>query len=249
MSNVDLRLGDCLELMRAMPDQIVDAVITSPMYPGASMWNLSDEELMSINLMSLKECSRITRDNGVICWQIADVPSGNHGIIPTTTTTTTIFAANELGLKMRAQIIWDKASSNLVPVCFMRRPVVPSLTHEFVLVFFKGDWVPREKECGLDGDKKWMTQSVWRIPTVRDDKHPAPFPVELARRCVALWTLDSEIVLDPFMGTGSTGLACWKMNRNFIGMEINEQYFAIAQRRIAEAQAQLALPLGVATDA
>lgn len=222
-----------------MPEGYVDLVVTSPPYPGADMWQRGEDDLTQLNLAGLREATRMVRENGVICWQVADIPNGNHGIV--TTATTTILAAKELGLKMRAQIVWNKASSNLVPICFMRRPVIPSLTHEFILVFFKGDWIPREKSSGLQGDKRWLTQSVWQIAPVRDNDHPAPFPLELARRCISFWSLENERVLDPFMGIGTTGLACIKMCRDFVGIELNPVYFSEARRRIEEAQLQMPL--------
>jgi DNA modification methylase len=223
---------DCLKLLPQLEKGRVDTVLTSPPYPGAAMWGMEEDVLLKLNLSCLEFCLEPLRENGVICWQIADVPNGNHGIITTTTTTTT-FAAVNLGLKIRGQIIWDKASSNLVPLCFMRRPIVPSLTHEMILIFYKGDWVPREKKSGLGKYKGLMTQSVWRIAAERErDLHVAPFPCELARRCISLWSLEDEVVIDPFMGIGTTGVACIQTGRKFIGIEIEPKYFKIAVKRI-----------------
>ncbi len=236
MPTVDLRLGDCLDIMRTLPAESVDAVVTSPPYPGAAMWNSDSTVLQELCEAALRESQRVTREGGVICWQVGDIPNGNHGVITTTTTTT--YAALELGLKLRGHIIWDKACSHLTPPCFMRRPIVGSLTHESVLVFYKGDWKPREKQSGLQGDKKWMTTSVWRIAPCRDKDHPAPFPYELARRMVSLWSLEGDTILDPFMGSGTTGVACVQTGRSFIGIEIEPRYYEMAQRRIAEAQMQ-----------
>ena len=221
---IELILGDCREIL--------------PPYPGADMWESNVEDLTRLNLETMTACAELVRENGVICWQIADVPSGDHGVITTTTTTTTTtHAACQLGLKLRAQIVWDKACAHLPPPCFMRRPVVPALTHEWVLVFFKGGWVPRELTSGVH-KKGVMTSSVWRIAPEHDRTHIAPFPYELARRLVDLWSLEDEIVCDPFMGSGTTGVACVKLGRKFIGIEIEPKYFDIACRRISEALKQ-----------
>jgi DNA modification methylase len=223
--------GDCRDVLPSIRG--VELVLTSPPYPAADMWNTAEDDLTRLNLDALTLSSECVIDGGVICWQVADVPRGDHGVITTTTTTT--HAAQTLGLKVRAQIIWDKASSNLVPICFMRRPVVPSLTHEFVLVFFKGDWIPREKKSGLGSKKGLMTQSVWRIsPEPRKYGHPAPYPLELANRCISLWSLEGDTILDPFAGTGTTLIAARRLDRKAIGIEYEERYCEIAAKRLAQ---------------
>ena len=80
----------------------------------------------------------------------------------------------------------------------------------------------------------------WRLR-----QHPNEKPVSLMCKLVELCAPEGAIVLDPFMGSGSTGVACVQTGRSFIGIELDEGYFKVAQRRIAEAQAQLALPLSV----
>ena len=73
--------------------------------------------------------------------------------------------------------------------------------------------------------------------------HPTQKPVALMEYLIRIYTKEGDTILDPFMGSGTTGVACARLNRNFIGIEINPQYFEIAQRRIAEAQAQMTLNL------
>ena len=77
--------------------------------------------------------------------------------------------------------------------------------------------------------------------------HPTQKPIALMEWCIKLFTNEGDTILDPFMGSGTTGVACARLNRNFIGIEINPQYFEIAQRRIAEAQAQMTLNFAEAT--
>lgn len=222
--------GDCREILPTLPH--VDLVVTSPPYPGAEMWNRPANELCKLGLDAMGLCVPILRDGGVICWQIGDIPCGKHGLITTTTTTT--HAACQLGLNLRGHIIWDKGSPNLVPPAFMRRPVIPSLCHESVLILYKGDWAPREAVCGLDGDKRWMALAVWKIAPVRDANHPAPFPYELARRCVNMWSLPGETVLEPFLGTGTTLRAAKDIGRRAIGIELDERYCELAANRMSQ---------------
>ncbi len=234
---------DCLEGLKLIPDNSIDLVVTSPPYPGASMWSNEGEDiqdnikrLTKLSLDVLTECNRVIKEGGVIAWNLQDMPYGDHGII-TTTTTTTIYAGQTLGLNLRGNIIWDKGVPHLPAPCFMRRPVVPNLTHEHILIFFKGDWIPREKTANMDARyKQWVAKGVWRIQTesAKGMNHIAPYPLKLAERCVALWSLEGDTVLDPFMGSGTTAVACKQLQRNFIGFELSQKYVDIANKRLQQ---------------
>ena len=90
-----------------------------------------------------------------------------------------------------------------------------------------------------------LENDVFSFPNYHDDTgHPTTKPTNLIEKLIMRMTKEGDTVLDPFMGSGTTGVACARLNRNFIGIEINPQYFEIAQRRIAEAQAQMTLPIG-----
>ena len=113
-------------------------------------------------------------------------------------------------------------------------------THEYILVFSKGGF-RREK---IDGRENTIlkdqflefTKSVWSFASesARKVGHPAPFPIELPHRLIQLYTFSNEVVLDPFMGSGQTALAALKAGRHFMGYEINEEYNALAQKRIRQ---------------
>lgn len=77
--------------------------------------------------------------------------------------------------------------------------------------------------------------SVWRIAPQRSDEHPCPYPIEIARRPIVSSCPHNGTVLDPFCGSGTTGVACVQTGRNFIGIEIDQRYCEIARRRISEA--------------
>lgn len=84
--------------------------------------------------------------------------------------------------------------------------------------------------------KEWGCRQIWEIPSVRaNDIHPAMFPTALASRVIRLYTDEDDIVLDPFLGSGTTAVAAIKLNRRFIGMEKAREYFNVAQTRIDEA--------------
>lgn len=103
-------------------------------------------------------------------------------------------------------------------------------------------WKPGEYEINRDRLtseewKEWGHRQIWKIPSVRaNDVHPAMFPVELARRVIRLYTDPGEIVLDPFIGSGTTAVAAVETGRHFIGFELLEKYVKIADDRVREAQ-------------
>jgi DNA modification methylase len=126
-------------------------------------------------------------------------------------------------LPVRQVIIWDRLSGfNCMDGAYMPMS-------EWVVLCAKPDWSLRHKSASAMGD-------VWRFPATADPDHPASFPMELPKR--ALETSGAASVLDPFMGSGTTGVACAKMGRKFIGIEIEPRYFDIACKRIEAAYAQ-----------
>ena len=109
--------------------------------------------------------------------------------------------------------------------------------HEYILVFSKGSFnrVKGEKENSISRDQFLeYTKSVWTFPAERAKAvgHPAPFPVELPRRLIELYTFKGDVVLDPFCGGGSTCLAAILTGRSYVGYEIKKQYVELAEKRI-----------------
>lgn len=133
-----------------------------------------------------------------------------------------IHPARFLPFPIYSEVIWARAGS----MALNCRRFAPS--HECLWGFGKPHWWNNASNRLL---------SVWRIPQVvnRTD-HPCPFPVEIARRPIEASCPPDGIVLDPFAGSGTTGVACIKTGRRFIGIEKDPGYFAVAEKRIAEAQ-------------
>ena len=235
---------------RVMGGERAAMILTSPPYPGASMWADGDQEKPDVRIARLDELNEsllrsafgLLNDGGVALWNIADVPFGNHGMVATTTTTTT--ACKKIGFTMRGAIIWDKGVPNLPPPSFMRRPAIPAMAHETVLLLFKGDWLPREVECGISpDDKQWLLKSVWPIATehAKVIGHKAPFPIELARRCVCLWSIENDVVVDLCLGSGTTLITCQNVNRKCRALELDPAYFALSLERAHTAFPDLAI--------
>ena len=102
---------------------------------------------------------------------------------------------------------------------------------ERILWFVRGDTWKWNQESGGIG-------TIWRIAREQLKEHPVAYPEELPRRCIMATTDTGETILDPFMGSGTTGVACAKLGRKFVGIEIEPKYFEIACRRIEEAYRQ-----------
>lgn len=237
---VDLRLGDCLEMMCALPDASVDAVITDPPYCSGGFnesqkklsnghglrsdtrkeigWFTNDNMGTSGAVWLLRSvavaANRVMRDGGSLClftdWRMIPI------IEP---------ALESSGLRWYNLVVWDKGGGGLGWGFRMQ--------HELILHFTKGKFKAYDHSVG----------NVISVPRMNHNGrlHQTQKPTDLLKSIVKVVSPKSGTVLDPFMGSGTTGVACVKLNRDFIGMEINPDYFAIAEKRIAEAQLQMRL--------
>jgi len=143
---------------------------------------------------------------------------------------------------MRGEIIWQKskgANANFAWGSWLSasNPVIRDI-HEYCLVFSKESMAKASKGDSTIDKEEFMdsTLSIWNIPPARAKKigHPAPYPTELVERFIKLYTYEKELVLDPFIGSGTTALGALNLNRNYIGYEINEEYVSLANNRIKE---------------
>lgn len=213
MSQYTLHLGDCLDFMRGMDAGSVDAVITDPPY-GIS---IGDKELGKGRSTGIASSVMVY---GV--WD-SDRASKNH--------------IDSIVRVSRNQVIWGgNYYSDMLP---------PSMGW---LVWFKRDGLPTRSYA--DAELAWTSfDRAARVLSlrwdgfIRDTKeprngHPTEKPLELMRWCIELTTKQGDTIFDPFMGSGTTGVACMQLGRNFIGCEIDPTYYAIAERRIRDAAAQ-----------
>jgi site-specific DNA-methyltransferase (adenine-specific) len=149
----------------------------------------------------------------------------------------------KIGFLMRGEIIWNKSASSGTSTAWgsWKSAANPTLrdTHEYILVFSKGSY-SRSAESKSDTISKddflALTKSVWEFPaeSARRIGHPAPFPVELPRRCIQLYSFAGDVVLDPFCGVGSSCLAAIQDSRHFVGYEISAEYAGMAAKRVKE---------------
>lgn len=217
---VELHLGDCLDIMRNIPDKSIDAVITDPPY-GIGMDNSNKRTKPSRpNSYTLYPEFRYHKTN----WDKRPIDKIYFDEIFRTSISQVVFGANYYPTYFPhgyGWIYWDKMNGD--NNCFS--------DGEFA--FSSKGIQSRHFKCsafdGLKGGK--------------DREHPTQKPLALMKWIIQTYTHEGDTILDPFMGSGTTGVACVQTGRNFIGIEIDEGYFKIAEKRIHEAQQQMRLPI------
>ncbi|MGD8554904.1 MAG: site-specific DNA-methyltransferase, partial [Anaerolineales bacterium] len=152
----------------------------------------------------------------------------------------------DIGFLMRGEIIWNKASSASSSTAWgswlsASNPVLRDV-HEYIMVFSKQSFSrpSGDKQSTIERESflEW-TKSVWTFQAESAQKvgHPAPFPEELPRRLIELYTYRGDVVLDPFCGSGTTCVSAWREGRHYVGYEIKPEYLELAQERLHSAQA------------
>ena len=150
----------------------------------------------------------------------------------------------QLGFLPMGEIIWQKGKGANGSCAWgswksARSPRLRDI-HEYLLVLAKGEFKRRERGESDITDEEFMqsTLSVWNIPpeSARKVGHPAPFPLELARRVIRLYSYVGDVVLDPFAGSGTTCVAAKSLKRRYVGFDISPEYCALAEKRLAEVE-------------
>ncbi len=227
------------EDMSALPGSSVHLMITSPPYNVQKEYDqdLSLEEYLSLLRRVFREVYRLLVPGGRACVNIANL--GRKPYIPLHVYV--IHDMLELGYLMRGEIIWDKAASASASTAWgswlsASNPVLRDV-HEYILVFSKQTFSRpgKDRESTIERDDFLsFTKSVWTFPaeSARAVGHPAPFPEELPRRLIQLYTFEGDVVLDPFCGSGTTCLAAKSTGRHYLGYEINAEYVQKAEERL-----------------
>jgi site-specific DNA-methyltransferase (adenine-specific) len=228
------------EKMRELPGNSVHLMVTSPPYNVGKDYDsdLSLEEYLGLLKRVFAETFRVLVPGGRACINVANL--GRKPYIPLNSYINTIM--KEIGFLMRGEILWDKGSSASPSTAWgtylkAGNPVLRDV-HEYILVFCKQSFSrpnPQKRNSTISRDEFLeYTKSIWRFPAERATQvgHPAPFPVELPYRLIQLYTFENEVVLDPFVGSGSTCLAALKSGRTYIGYDIDREYCKLARRRV-----------------
>ena len=255
---IDLRQGDCLELMKDIPDESVDLTVTSPPYDNLRSYNGNNDSWnQEVWECVIEELYRVTKDGGVVVWIVGDAT----------------IKGSETGTSFKQALYFKEVGFNIHDTMIYRKTKYVPLTHnryeqafEYMFVLSKSkpktfngirektkhggkqpkrtfyqtneQNVPTQANTPIPVKETKLKSNVWDIApasgTIKG--HPAQFPLSLVEDHLISWSNEDDVVLDPFMGSGTTGVACINTNRNFIGIELDENYFEIAKKRIEEVE-------------
>lgn len=245
----DLHQGDCLELMALIPDGSVDAVVTSPPYDNLRTYNSTLDWGDHVWKPVIQELFRVIKQGGVVVWVVGDATvKGSE----TGTSFRQALYFMERGFNLHDTMIWEK--TGMLPTQDRYYAIF-----EYMFVFSKGkpkamNFIEdkpntaggrvQKKDAVINKGKQrdgvgtftrkhlGRRTNLWRISIGGSNGHPAIFPEALACDHILSWSNEGDTVLDPFMGSGTTGKMAVLNNRNFIGIEKHKAYFEIACNRI-----------------
>lgn len=250
--------GDCLKLLKRLPDESVDLIVTSPPYCMGKAYEDPHDDIETFKKQHrsiFNDLYRILKPKGSICWQVGYHVS-DKCVIPLDFTIYDMFTSLskelEYPLILRNRIIWTFGHGLNSTKRFSGR-------HETILWFTKGEQsifnldavrVPQKypgkkhykgPHIGeLSGNPIGKNPSdVWDIPNVKAQHvektdHPCQFPVAIPQRLIKALTPENGLVLDPFMGSGTTGVAALIEGRRFVGSELQKNYYDISIERLTD---------------
>ena len=243
---------DCLNILKQIDAETIDFIITSPPYDNLRTYNNTLKWDFEIFKEIAQELFRVLKKGGVIIWVVSDATiKGSE----TGTSFKQALYFKELGLNIHDTMIYRKV--NYMPLTHNRY----EQEFEYMFVFSRGKpktFNPIKIPCKYAGKRfvntHYKTSDDFLTETnyiTKNDKikgnifeysvggsstgrykHPAMFPLNLAKDQIISWTNENDTILDPFMGSGTTGVACKELNRKFIGIEIVDEYFNIAKDRL-----------------
>lgn len=236
--------GDSVAVLKKLPDNCIDIIITSPPYNfgldytqhnDTDSWHQYFDTLFAI----FNECIRVVKYGGRI---IVNVQPLFSDYIPTHHIISKFFL--DQGLIWKGEILWEKNNYNCKYTAWgsWKSPSSPYLkyTWEFLEIFCKGDLKKTGNKEDIDINdeefKKWVN-AKWSIAPERDMQkygHPAMFPEKLVLRALKLFSFRGDIVLDPFNGVGTTTLTAHHFGRKYIGIDCSEEYCKTAEKRIID---------------
>lgn len=226
----------------ALAPESVDLIVTSPPYNVDIQYNshkddVSYEEYLEFSKKWMARCFEWTKESGRFCLNVP-LDKNKGGQQSVTADLTTI--AKEIGWKYHSTIIWNEQNISRrtawgswlsASAPYVIAPV------ESIVVLYKNEWkrdAKGKKSDILREEFLQWTNGVWSFNGESKKRigHPAPFPVELPRRCIKLFSFVDDVILDPFLGSGTTALAALQNNRRAVGIEVDEKYCQLAVERL-----------------
>ena len=249
-----IHCGDNCDLLGKMPRESVDLVVTSPPYDDLRTYGGHSWDFFGV-AWHLK---RVLKPGGVIVWVAADATKDGS---ETGSSMEQALHFKRLGLNLHDTMIWLKTGQG---ACGSVNAYWQNWEYCFVLTNGKPhvfNPIEDRKNAstgmmtapsgkGKDGVWKYSREieakeygrrfNHWTVAAQSNPAHPAPFPAELAAAHIASWSNPGDLVLDPFSGSGTTAKAAKTLGRQFIGLEVNPDYCAIAEQRLAQGVLELA---------
>jgi DNA modification methylase len=232
---------NCLDTMSRLPDNFIDLTVTSPPYDNLREYNGYSFDFESI----ARELLRITQPDGILVWVVGDatIDGSESG-----TSFSQALYFKEIGFKLHDTMIYEKNS----PAYPARRDGNRyTQIFEYMFVFAKGKVAKNRLIC--DKPNKWAgykdfsgklkkpvpdfspRNNIWKYTTSFNGvSHPAPFPEGLAHDHILSWSNEGDLVYDPFMGSGTTAYVAKKLNRNYLGSEISQEYCQLIEERLSK---------------
>jgi site-specific DNA-methyltransferase (adenine-specific) len=240
-----LYLGDCLDVLPTLEDQSVDMILTSPPYNmnlrirngkycsrqiikeistkyTSFNDNLPIDEYFSFNKQVIRECLRVS---DLVFYNIQFLTGNKPALFK---------LLGEFHNSIKEFIVWDKVNA---------QPAISEgvMNSQFEVLLVLQNSSPESRLFKTRGFCRGTLSNLWSIKRGKkySKTHGATFPIELAEKVINNFSEESSIILDPFMGLGTTGVAAANLNRNFVGIELDEKYYAIARKRIQECKSHL----------
>ena len=239
-------------LKENIPNESIDVTVTSPPYD-----NLRDYNGYKLDIEGLiKELYRVTKQGGVVVWVVGDATvKGSE----TGTSFRQALTFMEAGFRLHDTMIYEKNSMSMPdkvryyqkfeymfifskgkPKTFnpIKDHKITSKRWSKKITRYEKDGSISERERSLDNEEYGVRFNIWKYNTGRgftskeNLKHPAMFPEKLAEDHIVSWSNEGDIVLDPFMGSGTTAKASKLLNRKYIGFEISKEYVQMAEKRV-----------------
>ena len=258
MERVRLYKGDCIDVMRGFEDKCIDLIVTSPPYDDLRSYKNTCEWNFDVFKSIANELYRITKDGGVVVWVVGDATiDGNE----TGTSFRQALYFKDIGFRLHDTMIYEKNSSAF-PARRDSKRYTQIFEYMFILTKGKirddikllcdksnkwaghtnwGNNTQYDKDGNLVATNNIkpcpdfsLRNNIWKYSVGFNDKtnHPAVFPEQLALDHILSWSNEGDVVLDCFMGSGTTGKMALKANRKFIGIEKVDEYFEVAKERI-----------------
>ncbi|MCB2209552.1 site-specific DNA-methyltransferase [bacterium] len=230
------------EDMCEIPDNSISLAFTSPAYNAGKDFDedLGLDDYLKIIKNVGKEVFRVLRPGGRYVINIANL--GRKPYIPMHAKYYDTHIS--IGFLPMGEVIWRKAKGANGSCAWgswmsAKAPRLRDI-HEYLLIFAKHSFSRPDKGDSDISKEEFMesTLSVWEIPpeSAKRVGHPAPFPIPLAERVIRLFSYTGDVILDPFVGSGTTCVAAKQLNRNYVGYDIEEKYLQIAEERLKDVE-------------